>query len=58
MASNALQVIGLVLGVLAAICTTVAVMLPEWRRNDYSGEVIEAVMRHQGKPPCIATYEI
>uniref|UniRef100_H2Z166 Claudin n=1 Tax=Ciona savignyi TaxID=51511 RepID=H2Z166_CIOSA len=48
MANSSLQVIGMVLSTIALLCTTLAVILPEWRRNDPKGEVIEAVIRHQG----------
>nr|XP_002120514.1 claudin-1 [Ciona intestinalis] len=48
MANSSLQAVGLVLSVIAAVCTTLAVILPEWRKNDPKGEVIEAVVRHQG----------
>jgi len=49
MANGSLQIIGLVINIIAGLCSCLAVILPEWRRNDPSGDVIEAIKRHQGK---------
>lgn len=46
--NGALQVIGFILNTVGYICVILATALPEWRRNDPSGEVLESIIRHQG----------
>jgi len=56
MANGSLQIIGLVINIIAGLCSCLAVILPEWRRNDPSGDVIEAIKRHQGKSKQTISY--
>lgn len=49
MTNSVVQIVGLVLSLIGAFCTVTSVILPEWRRNDVSNDIIEAVIRHQGK---------
>jgi len=43
------QLAGFALSVIALALTMAATFMPEWRRNDPKKEIIESVIRHQGK---------
>lgn len=43
------QLAGFAICLLSAILATIATFAPEWRRNDPKSEIIESVIRHQGK---------
>lgn len=43
------QLAGFALSLVALICTISATFMPEWRRNDPKNEIIESVIRHQGR---------
>lgn len=48
MANGSIQLIGLLIACTGGLCTVIATFLPEWKRNDPTGEVLEAIVRHQG----------
>lgn len=48
MANGVLQLIGFTLSTVGFLCTLITTFLPEWRRNDPAGEVLESIIRHQG----------
>ncbi|XP_039269113.1 claudin-7-like [Styela clava] len=43
-----LQLIGFIMNSVGLICVLVTTFVPEWRRNDPAGEVLESIVRHQG----------
>ena len=43
------QLVGLAMSIIALALTMAATFMPEWRRNDPKDEIIESVIRHQGK---------
>lgn len=55
MANGSIQLIGLLIACTGGLCTVIATFLPEWRRNDPSGEVLEAIVRHQGEMETITS---
>lgn len=54
--NGALQVIGFILNAVGYICVILTTALPEWRRNDPSGEVLETIIRHQGNTTDLVNY--
>ncbi|XP_039253784.1 claudin-7-like [Styela clava] len=48
MANGTLQLIGVLIACAGGLCTMVSTFLPDWRKNDPSGEVLESIIRHQG----------
>lgn len=48
MANGVLQGAGLVFGAIGGLLMVTAVLLPNWRQNDPSGDVIESIQTHQG----------
>ena len=51
MTNSTVQIFGLLLGLASGFCTILAVLLPEWRRNDPGNDILEAIIRHQGMFP-------
>jgi len=48
MANGIIQGTGLMLGVLGSVIMVVAVMIPNWRQNDVSDDIIQAIRTHSG----------
>ena len=48
MANGIIQGTGLMLGVFGSVVMVVAVMIPNWRQNDVSDDIIQAIRTHSG----------